>query len=119
MFKKFLALTILLGLSISFINIGIANPSQDKDPKTIFVDAKCTTCHSIDAQGVETRKKTDKTVDLSNLEGDHDAAFWMGYLKKNENLNNKKHPVAFKGDDADLEILINWLVANSAASSAE
>jgi mono/diheme cytochrome c family protein len=119
MLGKFLTFAIMLGLSISFMNTGTANSTEAKDGKTIFVDAKCTTCHSVDSQGVETRKKTDKTVDLSKLEGDHDAAFWMGYLKKNENLNNKKHPVAFKGDDSDLEIMINWLMSSAAETPAE
>jgi cytochrome c551/c552 len=117
MLGKFLTFAILLGLSISFMNT--ANSTEAKDGKTIFEEAKCATCHSIDSQGVETRKKTPKTVDLSKLHGDHDAAFWMGYLKKDENLNDKKHPIAFKGDDADLEIMINWLIANSNAASAE
>ncbi len=117
MLGKFLTFALLLGLSISFMNT--ANSTEAKDGKTIFEESKCTTCHSIDSQGVETRKKTPKTVDLSKLEGDHDAAFWMGYLKKDQTLNDKKHPIAFKGDDAEFEILINWLVANSAAAATE
>lgn len=116
MLKKIVATLVFVGLSISFIHIGTANTNEGKDPKQIFEDAKCTTCHSIDSKGVETRKKTDKTVDLSKLDEGHDAAFWISYLKKNENLNNKKHPVAFKGTDEDLAAMINWLMT---AESAE
>jgi len=113
MLKKIIATLVFVGLSISFINIGTANTNEGKDPKQIFEDAKCTTCHSIDSKGIEARKKSDKNVDLSKLEEGHDKAFWIGYLKKNENLNNKKHPVAFRGDDADLEALIDWLMTEA------
>lgn len=116
MLKKIVATLVFVGLSISFIHIGSANTNEGKDPKQIFEDAKCTTCHSIDSKGVETRKKTDKTVDLSKLDEGHDAAFWISYLKKNENLNNKKHPVAFRGTDEELAAMINWLMT---AESAE
>ncbi len=94
---------LLFGMSLS------VNGQDAKDGKTIYTDAKCSNCHSIDSQKIEAKKKTDKTVDLSKTGEKNDAAFFAKYLKKEADLNGKKHPVAFKGEAADLETLTKWL----------
>jgi len=106
-----LSAAILLTLAIGFSLMQFAQAEEAKDGKTIFIDAKCTACHSIDSQGVEAKKKTDKTPDLSKLTEGHDIEFWTKYLKKEESLNSKKHAMPFKGSDEDLQIMLEWLMS--------
>ncbi len=106
--KKILALSIIAGLMFG-LTASLQAEGTAKDGKTIFADSKCSNCHSIDSQKIEAKKKTDKTVDLSKAGEKNDSAFITKYLKKDEVLNGKKHPVAFKGEDADLETLTKWL----------
>lgn len=100
---------ILLTFAIGFSLVMKGQAEEAKDGKTIFVDAKCNACHSIESQGVEAKKKNDKTPDLSKLTAGHDVDFWMKYLKKEESLNSKKHAMPFKGSDEDLKIMVEWL----------
>jgi cytochrome c5 len=108
-FKASVAFLVALGfLGISLVQFSY---SQDKTGKTIFEESKCTACHSITSQGIEAKKKSDKTPDLSKLTEGHDADFFMKFLKKEETMNNKKHAIAFKGSDEDLKMMIDWLVS--------
>ncbi len=106
--KKILALGLMAGLIFGF-SASIQAEETAKDGKTIFTEAKCINCHSVDSQSIEAKKKTDKTVDLSKSGEKNDAAFIAKYMKKDAELNGKKHPVAFKGEDADFDVLTNWL----------
>ncbi len=107
--KRVLALSMIAGLLFGLSTSMVMAQDTAKDGKTIFVDAKCINCHSVDSQAIEAKKKTDKTVDLSKAGESVTAEFMKSYLKKEEKLNDKKHAVAFKGEEADLDILVNWL----------
>lgn len=110
-FKLTVAFLVTLGfLSMASVQLTF---SQDgaKTGKTIFEEAKCSKCHSVEKKGVVLEKKNDKYPDLSTITEGHDAAFWTKFLKKEETLNGKKHAIAFKGGDDDLSVLIQWLMA--------
>ena len=77
-----------------------------KDGKTIFTEAKCTMCHSVKSLTIETKGKA---PDLSIVGDKLKADFLMKYLKKEDKLNDKNHPIAFKGNDDDLKTLTGWL----------
>ena len=106
--KRVLALTIVAGLLFG-LSTSLMAQDAAKDGKTVFTEAKCMNCHSVDGQGIEAKKKTDKTVDLSKAGESNTADFLKKYLKKEEVKNDKKHAVAFKGEEADFDILVNWL----------
>ena len=107
--KRILALSIIAGLLFGLSTSMMKAQDTAKDGKTLFVDSKCINCHSVDSQTIEAKKKTDKTVDLSKTGESNTADFLKKYLKKEETKNDKKHAVAFKGEDADFDILVNWL----------
>ncbi|MBX3045314.1 MAG: cytochrome c [Candidatus Kapabacteria bacterium] len=111
---KTLKLTVAFLVTLGVLGLSLVQMShaEGKDGKTIFEDAKCTTCHGIESQGVVPKKKSDKNPDLSKIHkgDDYTVDFWTKYLKKDENLNNKKHPVPFRGSDEDLTTMINWLM---------
>ncbi|MDQ1266168.1 MAG: hypothetical protein QG635_1320 [Bacteroidota bacterium] len=109
--KKYLITSAILiaAFFVCLSNSGLAQDKAAKDGKTIFTEAKCNTCHAISIEKIEPASKKKNVPDLSDVGTKLKADFMHKYLKKEETLNDKKHLVAFKGDDADLEILVKWM----------
>ena len=84
------------------------NETVKKDGKTIFTDSKCPMCHSITNEGITAMKKGN-APDLSDVGTRFKADFMKKYLIKEATLNDKKHLIKFKGEEADLDTLVNWL----------
>ncbi len=101
----FLAVLTISGLLLA----SMMAAAQAPDGKALFVDGKCNMCHSIDSQGIEKKLKSGKGHDLSTVGSDRDPAWLRKWLKKEIELEGKKHEKAFKGTDAELDTLINWL----------
>lgn len=97
------AIVALFAFAFSF------SQSQDLDGKQIFLDAKCNNCHSVASMEI-TSKKSDAT-DLSNAASFGDAKFMKSYLLKVEKIDDQLHKVAFKGSEAELNALAEWLVS--------
>ena len=103
--KKFITIASI------FAFIGIMATAQDKAPeakdgKTIFTEKenKCTMCHSVKSLEIKGGK-----TDLSTVGDKNKADDMKAFLKKEGELNGKKHGMAFKGSDEDLTILTKWL----------
>ncbi len=84
---------IYLGLVVTIVALygfafTIADQSSD-DGKKVFVDSKCSMCHTVKSAGIES-KKSDAT-DLSTVGKDRTVEFLTKYLKKELNLNDKYH----------------------------
>ena len=81
------------------------------DGKKTFVDLKCTSCHSVKAQGIEGKATdpSDKIVDLSKVGAERNADWIKKYLNKEVDIKGKKHKKAFKGSPAELNDLATWL----------
>jgi mono/diheme cytochrome c family protein len=79
------------------------------DGKATFMAQKCNMCHSIPAAGIEATTKSEKVKgpDINDLKTD--AATLAKYLRKQGDLNGKKHAKAFTGSDEELGALIAWL----------
>ncbi|MBM2814199.1 MAG: hypothetical protein HW421_961 [Ignavibacteria bacterium] len=107
--KKLMILSVVFAAAL-FIGLGAnAQDAAKKDGKTIFVDAKCNMCHFVNSQGIECKKKDTKAPELSAIGKEKIADYFTKYLKKEVDIEGKKHPVSFKGDDADLATLTAWL----------
>lgn len=108
-----------------------ANGAEEKVPagKTLFLDAKCNSCHSVEAAGIERKASADadeadakdakepkkKTVDLSSTGLTTKAEWLPKYLKKLETTKEgKKHVKSWKGTDEDLATLCAWLMEQKA-----
>lgn len=111
--KAAAALVMLGTLCVSLVQF--ANAEEENTGKSIFENSKCTACHGIESQGIVPKKKSDKNPDLSKIhQGEtYTADFWAKYLKKDETLNSKKHPIPFKGSDEDLKTMVDWLMSIS------
>lgn len=110
-FTRILALSTLIAWAVTLLS----TPSHAAgDGKALFISNKCNSCHTISAQGVQKIKSDEeetgkKPPDLSHVGKEKDAKWIKGYLMKTETLNGKKHKKAWKGSDADLTTLADWL----------
>jgi mono/diheme cytochrome c family protein len=97
----------LLGLIASGPGAALA-----ADAQALFVSAKCVKCHSVESQGIAARPQEDdegEIDDLSKVGAERTAEWIEKYLRKEADLDGKKHVQKFRGSDADLETLASWL----------
>jgi mono/diheme cytochrome c family protein len=80
------------------------------DGKEIFLAQKCNMCHSVSTAGIERTTKSEKMAakDLINL--DKDAAALTKYIKKETDLDGKKHGKAWTGTDEELGAVVTWIL---------
>ncbi len=79
------------------------------DGKAVFMAQKCSLCHSVESQKIERTVKSSKAKDLSNVGADRDAAWLEKWLKKEAELDGKKHEKTFSGTPEEMKALIGWL----------
>lgn len=79
------------------------------DGKAVFTAQKCSLCHSIESQKIERTVKSSKAKDLSNVGAERDAKWLEEWLKKEAELDGKKHEKTFTGTPEDMAKLIQWL----------
>ncbi|GBC83855.1 hypothetical protein HRbin11_00273 [bacterium HR11] len=97
--------------------VGVAT-AQEKaaSGKELFTKYKCTMCHSIKAEGIEAKRAAEggeaeaKVTDLSDVGSKVESAQWIqDWLLKKVEKDGKKHKVLFKGTEAELKTLAEWL----------
>jgi mono/diheme cytochrome c family protein len=84
-------------------------PAKEPAGKTIFLDNKCNTCHSIDSLSITKKMASSKAPDLSNVGSEKKAEWIVKWLKKEETLHEKKHLATFKGTEDDMKTVAAWL----------
>jgi len=81
---------------------------QKLDGKQVFIDNKCTMCHSVTSMEITSKKEN--AVDLSNIGSDMKAELLKSYLMKEAKINEKEHKLKFKGTEEELNALVDWLM---------
>lgn len=99
-----LIIIVFVGSSLCFA-ADTAMPAGQK----LFVDKKCATCHSIDSMKITKKLASSKAPDLSNIGAEKNAEWIQKWLKKEVDLNGKKHPAAFTGTPEESKTLSEWL----------
>lgn len=81
------------------------------DGKQIFLAQKCSLCHAVSSAGIERTVKSEKVAgpDLTNLAAKQDAATLTKFLRKEAEINGKKHGKGFTGSEEELAAVISWL----------
>lgn len=79
------------------------------DGKQIFLAQKCNLCHSVSSAGIEKTMKSMTAPDLTNLAAKQDAGTLTKFLRKEGEINGKKHGKGFTGSDEELGALVSWL----------
>jgi len=95
------AIVALFAFAFSF------SQTQDLDGKQIFIDSKCNNCHTVTSNEITSKK--DDAVDLSNAGSSGDAQLIQTYLLKEAKINDNEHKMKFKGSEAELNTLSDWL----------
>ena len=105
----------LYGLAFSF------NQAEPVDGKKMFIERKCSSCHNIESEGIIKKAGTNKnlTSDLSLIGGKLSKTQMAEFLTKKISLNNKKHPVEFKGNAEETDVLVKWLSGLKKTDSAK
>ena len=115
----FLVLTAGAGLALA------QDEKKAPDGKDLFLAAKCNSCHSVTAAGIEKKKPTaeeaaaaakekpdpnaKKPPDLSSVGLDKKADWISKFITKKETLDGEKHKKLYKGTDEELKTLSTWL----------
>jgi len=81
--------------------------NQDLNGKQIFIDNKCNNCHTVSSNEITSKK--DDVVDLSNSGSSGDVQLIKSFLLKEAKINDKEHKMKFKGSEAELNTLAEWL----------
>jgi mono/diheme cytochrome c family protein len=81
------------------------------DGKAIFLAQKCNLCHGVSAASIEATTKSEKMKgpDLTGKVAVRGAEWTTKWLKKEVDLEGKKHGKSFTGSDEELGALIAWL----------
>lgn len=110
MTKKQISALMIMSVLFSILLLPGTNSKADEtlNGKDIFTAKKCNMCHPATTQGIESKKKDTPDFGTATLHGD--AAFIKQYMNKEVEINGKKHPVAFKGEPAELDALVSWLI---------
>jgi mono/diheme cytochrome c family protein len=80
--------------------------------KQVFLDQRCSTCHSVATAGIEAKVAAGPTAggDLAGVGERRGRAAIEAILRQEETVGDgKKHPKRFTGSQAELEALIDWL----------
>ena len=106
-----LALPVLLAFTLP---LAAPQSAQAADPpgQAVFMAQKCNMCHSVPSAGITRTTKSEKMAaqDLPGDLADKPASFFVQFLKKEAtNLEGKKHSKDWKGTDAELQQLADWL----------
>ena len=124
--KDVISLAVILGLPVLLAVAMplLAAPAQaaaadGPDPagmagKAVFVDLKCSICHSIDSLAIERKSKSEKTKgpDLSTIGSEHDAAWLAKWLRQEvAGEDGKKHSKEWKGTPEQLQQVSDFLAA--------
>jgi len=123
------------GISLAFAILAVgaggalAQEEKKADGKDLFLAAKCNTCHSITAAGIDKKKPTEaeaaeaaktadkdekKPRDLSSVGLEKKADWIAKFITKKETLDGEKHKKLYKGTDEELNTLSTWLASQKA-----
>ncbi|ANM29119.1 hypothetical protein ABI59_05175 [Acidobacteria bacterium Mor1] len=115
--KRVLAAAFIL-IATALIVAQLAVPHQtvvaaERDPgETAFIAAKCNLCHAVSSAGIEAKMKGKMTgPDLKGLAAEYEEGWLERYLRKEADLDGKKHVKAFEGKEDELRKIVTWLEA--------
>jgi len=112
--KQRIGLTFSILLTLLLFAVLDSGPAMGQaagklDGKAIFLAQKCNVCHSVPMAGIERTVKSEKMAgpDLVNIKTD--AGVLIKFLRKQAEINGKKHGKAFTGSDEELGALVAWI----------
>jgi mono/diheme cytochrome c family protein len=105
---KRLTSVLTVAIAVMVLLASPARAAEQLDGKKIFLAQKCEMCHAVSSADIKATGKI-KGPDLTGTAAKRDATLLSGYLRRNADVNNKKHVKPFTGSDEELGALIAWL----------
>jgi cytochrome c2 len=106
--KNLLSYILFVFSIVALFGLTFSIAQETENPgKKVFVEKKCGSCHSVQVESLESKKKD--AVDLSKVGDTRTAEFLKLYLTKKEKINDAEHKMAFKGTEEELTNLVTWL----------
>lgn len=99
----------ILGAAALVAASALAPGRAAADGKEAFVSLKCTTCHSISAAGVESRKAKPTGGDLSKVGGERDARSIQDLLAGKVKTGTDEKHAKSKGTPEQAKTIADWL----------
>ena len=110
--RRTLGFTLSILAAVFLLAVLYAGPAAGQlDGKAIFLAQKCNMCHSVPSAAIERTTKSEKMAGPDIVDLKADAATLTKYLRKQADLNGKKHVKAFTGSDEELGALVAWMQA--------
>lgn len=112
--KRTVGFTLSVFLTVVLFAILYSGPAAGQaklDGKAIFLAQKCNMCHNVPPAGIERTTKSEKMAGPDIVDIKTDAATLGKILRKQADVNGKKHPKAFTGSDEELGALVAWIQA--------
>jgi mono/diheme cytochrome c family protein len=81
------------------------------DGRQVFLAQKCNLCHSVSTADIAATTKSEKMKGPDLVGVAHDAQLLMQYLRREAEIEGKKHGKGFTGSDEELGALIAWIRA--------
>lgn len=113
--RLILLLFLVFILPSSYVLAVETSTVKDEPGKKLFLDNKCNICHSIQAAAVVKKGPAvaagakNPPPDLSGVGLERSADWITKFLKKEVDLNGKKHTKLWTGKPEDLATLAKWL----------
>jgi cytochrome c551/c552 len=107
--KNLISYLLFVFLVVFLFGAAYSLNTNGPDAKNIFTEKKCVICHSVEAAGIESKKKD--PVDLSKVGDTYDADFISKFITKQEKIDGKEHKILVKGSDEELKTLTEWLAS--------
>jgi cytochrome c2 len=106
-------LSVLAAAALLPIAIPGAGPRADDaklDGKAVFLEVKCNMCHAVSAASIEAKAKPEmQGPDLTGVTERLEPAQIQAFVKKEAEHDGKKHKAPWKGTDAQLQAIVDWL----------
>jgi mono/diheme cytochrome c family protein len=111
--KKTIGFTLSVVLAVFLLAALYSGPAAGAAPdgKALFLAQKCSLCHNVPAAGIERTMKSAKMAGPDLIDIKVDAATLAKVLRKQADVNGKKHPKAFAGTDEELNAVVSWILS--------
>lgn len=107
-----ISLSLVAGVALALTPAAAAEAQEPNPGQAIFLAQKCNMCHDVSSAAIVATTKSEKMKgpDLTKAKVT-DPAVLGPYLRLQSEIEGKKHKKEFKGTDAELKSLIDWLVS--------
>jgi mono/diheme cytochrome c family protein len=81
------------------------------DGKQVFLDKNCNMCHAVSTAEIEAKTRSQAMLgpDLATDARELTEERMVAYLKREADLEGKRHPRAFTGTQEELNALVTWI----------